>query len=151
MSDSHSSSVAASEGIAQNESEPSPSPSPEDWTDPNASFGPSVFARTRALWVTGTKTGTPCADPRLNDIPSEAQKKLEDALGKFEATDEALWKGYLAEVHRRLVGGDKLKKGLKLPLAVRFMSYHSLTLADYNTYPGTNTEDRLDERRHLVR
>lgn len=95
-----------------------------DWTDPNAAFGPNAYARTRALWVTGTKTGTRTPDSmaRSNAPPSEAQRKLEDALIKFDENDDRLWKGYLSEVHRRLVGGDRLKKGLKLPSAVRFFS-----------------------------
>jgi hypothetical protein len=113
-----------------------------DWTTVNATFGPSVFERRRQLWVSGQRlnVGLPAASgldssigrnssrrrddrPKRSNPSAEALKRLDDVLASpgVDADDE-VWRRYLSDVHRRLVGGNRLKKGLRLSQAVSVLA-----------------------------
>lgn len=106
----------------------------EDWTSLDASYGPNVFARRRALWVSGSlhsngATKSTNAANGSGSGPSRrsaaagidaALKRLDEVLAEPDVDeDESLWNDYLCEIHRRLVGGNKLRRGLRLNQAVR--------------------------------
>src|ERR1700733_4887146 len=109
-----------------------------DWTAADATFGPNVFERRRQLWARGQPldddlpTSTSVASgldpsksskgydrPKRSNPSVEALKRLDDILASPNVdADDEIWKSYLSDVHHRLVGGNRLRKGLKLSQAV---------------------------------
>jgi hypothetical protein len=109
-----------------------------DWTAADATFGPNVFERRRQLWARGqplnddlpTSTSgvsglNPSKGSKGHDRPKrsnpsvEALKRLDDILASPNVdADEEIWKSYLSDVHSRLVGGNRLRRGFNLSQAV---------------------------------
>ena len=113
-----------------------------DWAAADTTFGPIVFERRRQLWICGqppdkaspvSAAVTSGLDstiggkgskgnyglPKRSNPSAEALKRLDDVLASPHAdTNDDLWQSYLSDVHRRLVGGNRLKKGFKLSQAV---------------------------------
>lgn len=79
----------------------------------------------------GASAGRATAKPAKRSDPSaDALRKLDEVLnmpGVDEDTD--VWKHYLQDVHGRLVGGNKVKKGLRLSQAVSALFYPSFTFS----------------------
>lgn len=117
-----------------------------DWAPAHVTFGPSVFESRRQLWVSGRPLdgGVPASaftTPGLgssigrnrsrgrenrtkrSNPSAEALKRLDDVLASPDVdTDDEIWWSYLSDVHRRLIGGNRLKRGLKLSQAVSLLT-----------------------------
>lgn len=128
MSDS-----ASSKPPISSEQTPSPSsdtassqPRVPEWTAPDATFGPNVFNRTREQWLRGDLRGfgtgggrSAAAATKRSDPSGDALMKLDQVLNTPGVDEDVhVWKHYLQDVHGRLVGGNKVKKGLRLSQAV---------------------------------
>ena len=117
-------------------------------------FGPAVFERRRALWRAGELKGfglsaalplssSSTAIPPSNSATSagsnataSSQRSTSsgEALSKLDAIlaepgvekDSDVWRSYLGDVYKKMVGGSRLRKGLKLGQAVSSLSSLSL-------------------------
>lgn len=113
------------------EASQTPSSSPDidcDWLTPTASFGPNCYLRTREQWLRGElKSGRAGSSSQSRTSSRKADNNSGDALRQLDEVldtpgvedDLDLWKRYLSEVHSKVVGGTKVKKGFKLNQAVR--------------------------------
>ena len=117
-----------------------------DWTAADATFGPNVFERRRQLWASGQPldddlpTSTSVASglnsskgskghdrPKRSNPSAEALKRLDDILASPNVdTDDEIWKSYLSDVHGRLVGGNRLRRGFNLSQAVSNLIIYAL-------------------------
>lgn len=87
-----------------------------DETNDPPLFGPALFHQRRAQWLTPRENASsgPPSSP-----PPPSITRLETLLAKDGIEeDEKIWRQHLAEIHRSLVGGSRLKKGLKLSWVV---------------------------------
>ncbi|KAF8303384.1 hypothetical protein DL93DRAFT_2173031 [Clavulina sp. PMI_390] len=99
-----------------------------EWSSANATFGPNNWAATREKWLRGERRGFGASGglaPKTSSRSvqnSDALRKLDEILDA-PGVDEnlSIWDGYLKDVHGRLVGGNKVKKGMRLTQAVKIL------------------------------
>jgi len=82
--------------------------------------GPDYYELRRAQWIQPTRLSV--NGERKNAKTSKSHAKLEAVLDQAEVEeDDAVWTHYLSGIHDSLVGGKRLKKGMKLHLAVKIL------------------------------
>lgn len=109
--------------------------SESDWLAPTASFGPNHYLRTRELWLRGDlkndsnrSSSRGRASSRRVDS-GDALRRLDEVLEAPGVEDDLnIWSRYLSEVHSKLVGGTKVKKGFRLNQAVSSCPHSRLSV-----------------------
>ncbi|KAG9012259.1 hypothetical protein FRB94_006289 [Tulasnella sp. JGI-2019a] len=88
--------------------------------------GPQLYEYRRAQWLQPTSSGVVAASASASGSEdmrvSKSHARLEAIVNQQGVEeDEGIWKQYLSAVHESLVGGKRLKKGIKLNLAVKIL------------------------------